>query len=475
MVHQLGSPNREVLEALARVCTGPHLSRPLGRSADDPQPERILQLIFQSLRATGADEERVSRAQMGAFFAGMRIRRTFGQKTGWSDVECAAFGRAQCELADMPPSLRFVFDGSGDLVVAAGEERVVDALGHVLQGRHLSYEQTRCALRDILDGSVRAEWAAAFLIGQRMNVEDDGEVRAYLDSVLPAEEVLSVNAPSLTHFGQPFDGALRYFRPTLFVAAVRAARGRPTVLHGVDYMPPKEGVTEEQILRALGARADLSLRTGVDLLEALGMVYVSQREYAPGAYALRALRAHIQKRPPWATTEKAQQLYRCSGRNCAVLGFYHSGYEGKLLDMLRARGCDAGLAIKGEEGSTHYGLRLGKPSDAERKAINYTEGFCGKQSWAEDVQPRDVGMVYEQSPRAEEASAAAFAREGMAALGGAKGPAYDRIALSAGAVDYYLGFCHSLHEGVEQARGALDSGAARRTLEQYIAATHGAC
>lgn len=472
MMDQLGRPNREVLEAQARVCTGPHQSRPLGISADDPQPDRILALVFQSLRGAEPDGECVSRAQMGAFFAAMCIRRTFGQKTGWSDAERAAFGHAHCELADMPPSLRFVFDGDGDMTVADGEERVVDALRHVLKGRHISYEETRSALRDILDGRVRAEWAAAFLIGQRMNVEDDEEVRAYLDAVLPAEAVLSANAPSLTHLGEPFDGALRYFRPTLFVAAVRAALGRPTVLHGVDCMPPKEGVTEEQILRALGARVDLSLRGGVGLLEELGMVYVSQRAYAPGAYALRALRAHIQKRPPWATTEKAQQLYRCSGRNCAVLGFYHSGYERKLLDMLRARGCDAGLAIKGEEGSSHYGLRLGKPSDAERKAINYTEGFCGQQLWAEDVQPRDVGLVYEQSPRAEEVSALAFAREGMRALSGAKGPSYDRIALSAGAVDYYLGFCRSLHEGVEQARGALDGGAAQRTLARYIEATH---
>ena len=129
-------------------------------------------------------------------------------------------------------------------------------------------------------------------------------------------------------------------------------------------------------------------------------------------------------------------------------------------------------SIKGEEGSSHYGLRLGKPSDAERKAINYTEGFCGQQLWSEDVQPRDVGLVYEQSPRAEEVSALAFAREGMRALSGAKGPSYDRIALSAGAVDYYLGFCRSLHEGVEQARGALDGGAAQRTLARYIEATH---
>ena len=43
-------PNLEMLEAQARVCTGPHQSRPLGRSDDGPQPQRILQLVFQSLK-----------------------------------------------------------------------------------------------------------------------------------------------------------------------------------------------------------------------------------------------------------------------------------------------------------------------------------------------------------------------------------------------------------------------------------------
>ena len=35
-------PNEEVLEAQARVCTGPHQSRPLGIKPSDPKPNKIL-------------------------------------------------------------------------------------------------------------------------------------------------------------------------------------------------------------------------------------------------------------------------------------------------------------------------------------------------------------------------------------------------------------------------------------------------
>ncbi len=468
-------PNEEVLAAQARVCTGPHQSRPLGKKEGDPDPRRILELVFASLKGALPRAEQVSPAQMGAFFAAMSIRRTFGAQTGWSAAEVEAFDRYGDALAQMPEDLRFLLGMEPDFAGrGAGEARVVAALRPVLQGEHLLYEEVRDALGAMLAGAVRPSLMAAFLIGQRMNIEDAEEIRAHLDAVLPSEQVFALQVEALTHFGQPFDGATRFFRPTLFVAAVRAALGRATVLHGVAEMPPKRGVTEEGILAALGARVDLSLASAARCIEdpAVGFAYVSQRAYAPRAYALRHLRTHIAKRPPWATTEKAQQLFAGATWNGMIAGFYHLGYEDKLLGLMQERGLDAGLAIKGEEGSSHYGLRLGKSSDARRKAINYVQGFRrvgGRlETVAGDVNPRAYGFRYEQSPRPAEVSARAFAALGVAALKGEQGPVRDRIVLNAGLTDYYLGLSASAEEGLVEARRAMDSGRALAHLERYI-------
>ena len=466
-------PNEEVIEAQARVCTGPHQSRPLGKKEGDPDPGRILELIFASLKGALPRVEEVSPAQMGAFFAAMSIRRTFGAQTGWSAAEVEAFDRYGDAFSKMPDDLRFLLGMAPDFA-GAGEARMVAALRPVLQGGHLCYEEVRGALGAMLEGEVRPSLMAAFLIGQRMNIEDEEEIRAHLDAVLPSEEVSALQVEALTHFGQPFDGAARFFRPTLFVAAVRAALGRATVLHGVAEMPPKRGVTEEGVLAALGARVDLSLATAARCIEdpAVGFAYVSQREYAPRAYALRYLRAHIAKRPPWATTEKAQQLFAGATWNGMIAGFYHVGYEDKLLGLMQARGLDAGLVIKGEEGSSHYGLRLGKPSDARRKAINYVQGFRrvggALTTVACDVDPEEYGFYYEQSPRPAEVSARAFAAMGLAALKGEQGPVYDRIVLNVGLTDYYLGLSASAEEGLAEAREAVDSGRALAHLERYV-------
>ena len=474
-------PNEEVLEAQRRVCTGPHQSRPLGKKEGDPDPGRILELIFASLKGDLPRPEQASPAQMGAFFAAMSIRRTFGAQTGWSAAEVEAFDRYGDALSEMPEDLRFLLGMAPDFAgCGAGEARVVEALRPVLQGGHLCYEEVRGALGAMLAGEVRPSLMAAFLIGQRMNIEDEEEVRAHLDAVRQPEEVLPINVDSLLHFGQPFDGAVRYFRPTLFVATVRAALGRATVLHGVAEMPPKRGVTEEGVLAALGARVDLPLAAAGRCIEDpdVGFAYVSQREYAPHAYALRHLRTHIAKRPPWATTEKAQQLFAGAAWNGMVAGFYHAGYEDKLLGLMQGRGLDAGLVIKGEEGSSHYGLRLGKPSDARRKAINYVQGFrrVGDrlETVACDVDPREYGFCYEQSPRPAEVSARAFAALGVAALKGERGPVYDRIVLNAGLIDYYLGLSASAEEGLAEAREAMDSGRALAHLERYISRSQAA-
>jgi len=469
-------PNAEVLEAQARVCTGPHQTRPLGLKPGDPQPQRILELILQSLGGQLPLAECVSEAQMGAFFAAMTLRLGFGEKTRWSPAEEHAFALYRSELErQLPPSVRFLMNPQGGYEPETDADcLVVEALRQILRGRHLEYERARQVLEAVLSGQVQEALQAAVLIGQRMNLESYDEVRAYLDAARGPEQVIPVAVKSLTHWGQPFDGATRYFRPTLFVAAVRAALGRASVLHGVPTMPPKMGVTEEAVLEAVGARTDLTLSQAAALLEdpEVGFAYVSQRLYAPGLYRLMTLRQHIKKRPPWATTEKAQQLFGAQGANYMVCGFYHLGYEETLLNLMWERAFTAGLVIKGQEGSSHYALRLGKKSDARRKAVNYAGGFrrVGAQrcDFEVDVDPCQWGLAYDQDPRPETVSAPAFAQLGWEALCGQRGPAFDSIVLNVGMTDHLLGLCPDPGQALEEARVAIDSGAALGRLRVYI-------
>ena len=478
---QYPGPNEDVLEAQARVCTGPHQTRPLGAKVGDSiKPSAILETILRSVRRELPDDQKVSEAQMGAFFAAMTIRKDFPKKTQWSEAEVAAFDKYRADLEGlMPPEVKFIMQPELGHTAANREEAiVVKALEKILRGGHLTYDETRRMGKAILNGDVKGALKGAALIGQRMNLESYEEVRGYLDATFSPEQIREVSVESLTHFGEPFDGATRYFRPTLFIAAARAALGAPSVLHGVDEMPPKNGVTEEKVLHALGARTNLSLDEAASLIEEpeVGFAYVSQREYAPGAYDIRELRVHIKKRPPWAATEKAQQLFSASGANYMVIGYYHPGYEAPLLRLIWERGFQAGLVVKGEEGTSHYALRLGNPSTEERQAVNYSQGFRRigeeREDFAFDMDAAAFGFNYEKNPRLATVSPEAFAAAGMEALSGQKGPIYDRLVLNTAMTDYLLGLCPNSREAIERTREAIDSGRALAHLKAYIAKSH---
>ena len=413
---------------------------------------------------------------MGAFFAAMTLRRYFPEETQWSEAETAAFERYSTDLNQLLPlEIQFVVQPEiGYRAANAEEEIVVKALEKILRAGHLTYTETRRMGAAILNGPVKEALKGATLIGQRMNRETYDETRGYLDAPFAPEQVRQVDVESLTHFGEPYDGANRYFRPTLFVAAVRAALGEASVLHGVDDMPPKSGVTEERILHALGARANFTLGEAAARIEdrQIGFAYVSQREYAPGAYGIRDLRVHIKKRPPWAATEKAQQLFCASGANYMVIGYYHPGYEEPLLRLVAERGFQAGLAVKGEEGTSHYALRLASPSTAQRQAINYSQGFRRngdqREDFALDIDPGAFGFNYSKNPRIDVVSPEAFAEAGLSALSGKKGEIYDRIVLNTAVTDYLLGICPGPHVAVERTEAAINSGRALAHLRAYI-------
>lgn len=501
-------PNSTVLEAQGRICTGPIQTRPL----NEQQAFKVLDTILQSARGELRNEEAVSATQLGAFFAGMTIRaNAFPVATQWSEGETRAMNAYwPLFIQTLPHDVLFLADPEGSLMSGASvgprfvgsepiEMRLVGALREVLAGGHLGYEEVAGILKDVLpvyrhDGrpnTVSESLLAAFLIGQRMNAETDRELKAYclaFDDELGPLPVADVR--SLTHYGEPYDGNTRFFRSTLFVAAVRASYGEACLLHGVEWMPPKGGITEEQMLDAMGASTTLSPAAAVKLLEddQVGFAYISQREARPSLYSLIGLREHIKKRPPIATTEKVQRYVKATGREAIMAGFYHEGYEDPLLMLMRRRGVDSGLVVKGEEGSLSLTTKARSINASKGPPVNHCAGFRTSTSMEHDttqtdgvfretfrveVNAADYGFHPTDTPRTDR-SVAKNIELGLAALRGQKGPAYDRIMLNAAMADHLLG-CSGASDilcALERSKEAIDSGRALNRLLNYVEMSH---
>ncbi|KAG1342853.1 anthranilate phosphoribosyltransferase [Cocos nucifera] len=499
-------PNRVVLEAQTKVCTGPEQTKPLSQE----QAVVVLDTILRSAKGELKNEE-VSKAQLGAFFAAMTIRaNAFPEATQWSEGERRAMSIFWPRLVQvLPPDVIFIADPEGTIMGSCSsvgpqfvghgtaEMRLVGALREVLAGGHLGYEEVQGVLRDVLplnpedDTSVKVSESllAAFLIGQRMNRETDRELKAYclaFDDELGSPPIADLR--SLTHYGEPYDGNTRFFRSTLFVAAVRACYDESCLLHGVEWMPPKGGITEGQLLKFMGANTHLSPAQAKALLEDenVGFAYVSQQEARPSLYSLIGLREHIKKRPPLATSEKVQQFVRARGRESIVAGFYHEGYEDPLLMLMRRRKVHSGLVVKGEEGALSMTTKVRSVNASKGLPVNHCSGFrspsnatnsdvdgISRESFSIEVNAKDYGFEPTDTPRTDR-SVLRNIELGLAALGGEKGPAYDRIVLNAGMVDHLLGCggAEDIMSALERAREAIDSGKALNRLMNYIRASH---
>lgn len=176
-----------------------------------------------SARGELRDEEEVSKAQLGAFFAAMTIRaNAFPEATQWSEGEmCAMKTFWPLLVRVLPPDVVFVADPEG-LMMGVGssigpqfagngtsEMRLVGALREVLAGGHLGFEEVQGVLKEVLpfqEGGEKPQGVseallAAFLIGQRMNRETDRELKAYC---LAFDDEIGINVNMTSQFYSGF-------------------------------------------------------------------------------------------------------------------------------------------------------------------------------------------------------------------------------------------------------------------------------
>jgi anthranilate phosphoribosyltransferase len=89
------------------------------------------------------------------------------------------------------------------------------------------------------------------------------------------------------------------------------------------------------------------------------------------------------------------------------------------------------------------------------------------------VHPSDFGLAKASSRDLQGGDAATNAAIVRGVLGGAKGARRDVVLLNAGASLFVAGKAASVREGIERAAGAIDSGAALKTLDAMIAVSKG--
>lgn len=339
-------------------------------------------------------------------------------------------------------------------------ERMKGYLGKVAtgpeMGKNLTEAEAEDALTLILRGAVSPVRAAVFLIATRMKRETLEENIGFWKALDRTTVKHQVNIDRLLQVADPFDGFDRVPYFGFYAIPVIAAMGLPAYGHSTISLPPKFGVTFEDILhRHYQVPLDTSQRR--QLIEDHRFGYLSTRQTHPALEALRGLRVEIVKRTMLSTFEKMLQPLKAK-TNYLATGFFHKGYEEPMFAAGRLSGFDTILAGNGMEGTTLYGAhKAGRVFTQTKNKVEETRLMGGDE----------VVSAYGEMKK-ETLSLAALAEWGEAALRDNQGPAATLIAWQAGTLCYLLGLYPSAQTGFDTARETLRRGTVYDSLMRYI-------
>ncbi|MEE1551311.1 MAG: hypothetical protein V1244_06770, partial [Nitrospinaceae bacterium] len=354
-----------------------------------------------------------------------------------------------------------------------GDDRMKGYLQKIATGPRMSKNLTETEAEDalnlILKGEVSAVRAAVFLVAARMKMETLEENIGYWRALDKTTIRTAVPLDRLIQIADPFDGFNRVPYFGLYIPPTLAAMGLPACGNSAPSLPPKLGITFENILtRHYGIPSTGTHQQRIKLIKELRFGYINMQEAHPSLERLRNLRGEIVKRTMLSTMEKMlMPLQAQAGGNFLATGYFHHGYEVPMMAVARLSGFDCTLVGNGMEGTTLYGVH--KPAtvfvdsgNSEPKEVQFDlEKMFLKKTVSE------ISSTYE-GLKGEEYDLTKLTAWGEAALKNGAGPAAPLIACQAGILFHLTGSSLSFQEGYDTARNTLYSGTCYNKFMNFV-------
>jgi len=361
-------------------------------------------------------------------------------------------------------------DSTTNRVVNTG---VVDLMREAIQdiavgpdrGRDISAEHAEQVMQAILQGEIDEVQTAIFLIALRMKRETLAEFLGLFQALANNTESVVSAVNHVVSLADPFDGYLRNATVTPFIPMVLAANGLHAVMHGVESVGPKHGVTSHKVYKLAGAQTSLTPRQAADKLAQVGTCYIDQKQYNSALFGLQDLRHRIVKRSALTTLERMLMPIKGRVSTKLVLGYVHKAYPDIYARVAFAAGFEHVLLLKGVEGG--LAPALNKP--LRRFA------FDGQLPSDVDAAKQVVETPFTaQSPSAAQAmdthqpAAEQCLEQGLAVLNGAKGTARDSLSLACAQILNTYDQSLSFVDAVEKVQACLDNGSALERFNAFL-------
>ncbi|WP_405781418.1 anthranilate phosphoribosyltransferase [Streptomyces sp. NBC_00859] len=345
----------------------------------------------------------------------------------------------------------------GDSVAAHSWPGVLDAL---LSGVDQSADATAWAMDRIMSGEATDAQIAGFVVALRAKGETVAEISGLVRAMYAHARLIDVPGPSVDIVGTGGDGANTVNISTMSSIVV-AGTGARVVKHGNRAASSQSGASD--VLEKLGVNLQLTPERVVEVAGEAGITYCFAVKFHPALRYVAAARRELGIR---TTFNFLGPLTNPAKVGAQATGVSDARVAPIIAGVLAERGSSA-LVFRGDDGL----------DELTTTATSRVWTVAGGTVREESFDPRDVGigLVPVEALRGGDASYNADVARRL--LAGESGPVRDAVLLNSAAALVALDpgrgtLNEQIAAGVARAAESIDSGAAGRALERWVAASN---
>ncbi len=336
-----------------------------------------------------------------------------------------------------------------------------DVLGALIARTDLSATQATWAMGEILAGEATPAQIAGFAVALRAKGETIEEVTGLADAMYARRTPIEVEGRLLDVVGTGADRSNSVNISTMS-AIVAAGAGAKVVKHGNRSASSQSGSAD--VLEALGIRLDLPTDRVAAVLGQAGITFCFAAAFNP---AMRHTAGPRRELGIGTTFNFLGPLANPARPAAQAVGCADTRMAPVMAGVFAQRGVDAWV-FRGDDG-------LDELTTTTTSSVWVVRG--GKVT-TETVDPEDYGFQLSDIEALRGGDATHNADVVRRLLDGEQGAVRDAVLLNAGAALAIYDapqqpLAEALAAGIEKARAAVDDGAARRTLDRWIAAAAG--
>jgi len=333
-------------------------------------------------------------------------------------------------------------------------------LSALLAGRDLDADDTAWAMDRIMSGEATDVQIAGFAVALRAKGETVEEVSGMVRAMYAHAHIIEVPGPSVDIVGTGGDRAKTVNISTM-ASIVVAGTGAKVVKHGNRAASSASGSSD--VLEVLGINLNLTPERVAEVAEEAGITFCFAVKFHPALRHVGAARGQLGIRTVFNALGPLTNPARVKAQ---AVGVADPRMAPIVAGVFAERG-NSSLVFRGDDGLDELTIT------STSRVWVVRDGKVTEETF----DPRDVGIDLVPIEALRGADSTYNADVARRLLDGETGPVRDAVLLNSAAALVALSpgdgpLAEQIRAGMAKAAEAVDSGAAKRTLERWVAATN---